>query len=450
MDIFIGQLVGFILIVFLLWKFVWPPLNKAVKASQQRIEDQVREGEAAKANLIKAQAAHERALADAEAESARMQEDAAKDAEGIADDFRVASEAEVKRISSHGASQAELERANLLRDLRGELGEASVARADELVRQRLSDPAEQSASVDRVLDELAAMAGSDRPDSVVSASSELVGLAGMRASSRDAAKAVAGEFDSVAASLDAAGLTKLGSELADVVALVNGQPVLRKKLAEPTDEADAKKALVTGLLSGKVSDAAVAVVAAAAAQKWSSGADFSAAVARQGELAVLAAAEKDAVIDRVEDELFRVGRLLDANPVLSRHLSEPSAPAAGRVELLRSVVGDNVGEYTAALLAQTVTTLNGRNADIAVAQLAELAAARRSETVAHVVSAVELTDAQDSRLAAVLADIYGRAMSVQTEIDPQLLGGLRIAVGDDVIEGDIATRLAKAAENLPR
>ena len=79
-----------------------------------------------------------------------------------------------------------------------------------------------------------------------------------------------------------------------------------------------------------------------------------------------------------------------------------------------------------------------------------MAAARRSETVAHVVSALPLTDAQATRLTAVLGDIYGRAMSVQTEINPALLGGLRINVGDDVIEGDVATRLQRAAQNLPR
>ncbi len=448
MSVFIGQLIGFALIVFLLWKFAWPPLNKAVKASQQKIEDQVAESEAAKANLVKAQAAHDQAVADAAVEAEQLKADGVKDAEAIGEDLRLAGEHEVKRISAHGASQAELQRTNLLRDLRGDLGKAAVSRADELVRAQLADPAGQSASVDRLLDELAAM--SDRPDTAVPTRADLVGLHGMRASSRDAAQAVSAEFANAAGSLDAAGLTSLGGELSQVVGLLNAEPVLRKKLAEPSDAAAAKKALVASLFGSKLSAPAVAVVSAASAEKWSSATDFTAALQRQSELAVLAAAEKDGAIDRVEDELFRVGRLLDANPELTRLVSDNATPAAGRAELLRKVVGDQVGPHTTALLGQTVTGLNGLPADIAIANLAELAAARRSETVAHVVSAVALTDAQSTRLTGVLGDIYGRAMSVQTEIDPALLGGLRISVGDDVIEGDVATRLANAAENLPR
>ncbi|MFW0790884.1 F0F1 ATP synthase subunit B/delta [Gordonia sp. CPCC 205333] len=449
MSVFIGQLIGFAVIVFLLWKYVWPPLNKAVKSSQQKIEDQVAESEAAKANLLKAQAAHDQAVVDAKAEAEQLKIDGAKDAEAIAEDLHAASAAEVKRISSHGASQAELQRANLLRDLRGDLGQAAVVRADELVRAKLADPAEQSASVDRLIDELSAMSGSGRPDTAVPTSADLVGLHGMRASSRDAAQAVSREFGSVTAGLDSAALTSLGGELAQVVALLNSEPVLRKKLAEPSDAAEAKKAFATSLFSGKLSEPAVSIVTVASAEKWSSGTDFSAALQRQSDLAVLAAAENDGVIDRVEDELFRVGRLLDANPELTRHLSDTSTPASGRVSLLTSVLGSQIGSHTAALLTQTVTGLNGQHADVAVAHLAELAAARRSETVAHVVSAVALTDAQTTRLTSVLGEIYGRAMSVQIEIDPALLGGLRISVGDDVIEGDVATRLQKAAENLP-
>nr|HQV20259.1 F0F1 ATP synthase subunit delta [Gordonia sp. (in: high G+C Gram-positive bacteria)] len=82
--------------------------------------------------------------------------------------------------------------------------------------------------------------------------------------------------------------------------------------------------------------------------------------------------------------------------------------------------------------------------------LAELAAARRGESVAHVVSAAPLTDSQIQRLRGVLGNIYGRTISVQTEVNPEILGGLRIAVGDEVIEADIATRLATAAQTLPR
>ena len=81
--------------------------------------------------------------------------------------------------------------------------------------------------------------------------------------------------------------------------------------------------------------------------------------------------------------------------------------------------------------------------------LAELAVARRGEVVAHVSAAAELSDAQRTRLIEVLTRIYGHPVSVQLHIDPELLGGLSIAVGDEVIDGTISSRLAAAETQLP-
>ena len=171
---------------------------------------------------------------------------------------------------------------------------------------------------------------------------------------------------------------------------------------------------------------------------------------RQNALVVLTAAERDGSIEQVEDELFRVSRLLDANPQLASLLSDFTKPADKRIGLLGNLIGDQVSTHTWHLLSQAIRLLHGQPAESVADQLAQLAAARRGETVAHVVSAAELSDAQKERLGGVLAEIYHRSISVQTEVDPSIIGGLRIGVGDEVIEADIATRLAKAAETLPR
>jgi len=146
-----------------------------------------------------------------------------------------------------------------------------------------------------------------------------------------------------------------------------------------------------------------------------------------------------------------VGRVLDAQPRLSALLSDYTTPAAGRIGLLDKVLQSDgaVNATAAALLAQTIDLLHGERADDAVVDLAELAVARRGEVVAHVTAAADLSAAQRTRLADVLSRIYGHPVSVQLHIDPSLLGGLQISVGDEVIDGAISTRLAIARSGLP-
>ena len=93
--------------------------------------------------------------------------------------------------------------------------------------------------------------------------------------------------------------------------------------------------------------------------------------------------------------------------------------------------------------------LHGQRAEEAVLELAELAVARRGEIVAHVNAAAELTDAQRGRLTEVLSRIYGHPVSVQLHVNPKLLGGLTISVGDEVIDGSLSSRLASAKTRLP-
>ena len=132
-------------------------------------------------------------------------------------------------------------------------------------------------------------------------------------------------------------------------------------------------------------------------------------------------------------------------------LSDYSAPAEGRIKLVRDVLdsGSGVDATTVQLLSQAVELLRGERADEAVLDLAELAVAHRGEVVAHVSAAADLSDAQRTRLTEVLTRIYGHPVSLQLHINPELLGGLNIAVGDEVIDGTLSSKLAAADTKLP-
>ena len=450
MDIFIGQLVGFLLIIALLWKFVVPFLRKTVKSAQEVVDQQVAESEAAQARLADAKVAHERSIEQSKVEAQQLHEGALEDAKGITDDLHKQADVEVKRISEHGKAQGELTRTSMVRQLRSELGLTAVDGAGKIVRDHLADPANQSETVDRVIDELHEMAQGGQAPATVPSSSELIGLHSMHAASRESARAISHEFDSNTAGASSQDLVTASEDLTEIIDFLQHHPVLRKKLTEDEDFPALKKQLVHRLFDGKASPIAVEIVASGVVQNWSQPKDLVPVLRRQNALVVLTAAERDGSIEQVEDELFRVSRLLDANPQLASLLSDFTKPADKRSGLLGNLIGDQVSTHTWHLLSQAIRLLHGQPAESVADQLAQLAAARRGETVAHVVSAAELSDAQKERLGGVLAEIYHRSISVQTEVDPSIIGGLRIGVGDEVIEADIATRLAKAAETLPR
>ncbi|GFG70251.1 F0F1 ATP synthase subunit B/delta [Mycolicibacter senuensis] len=444
MSTFIGQLVGFAVIVWLLVKFVVPPVRRLMADQQESVRRQLEEAAAAAARLTEAGQAHATAIANAETESQRVTAEARTDAERLAEQLRGQAGVEAERVKSAGGQQVGLMRAQLIRELRAGLGAEAVQRAAELVRDHVADPQRQAATVDRFLDELDAMA----PKSV---EVESPILARMRSASRDALKGLLGKFDEVAGGLDEQGLSTLAGDLTAVADVLGRETVVTRHLTVPTEDPAPKVRLVQRLFSGKIGDPALTLVSDAAAARWSNDGDLIAAAEHVARQALLLSAERADSLDEVEDQLFRFSRILDAQPRLDTLLSDTATPAAGRVGLVRNVIGGGSGanSITTALLEQTVRLLRGQSAHQAITELAQIAVARRGEVVAHVGAAAELSDAQRTRLNTVLSRIYSHPVRVQVGVDPELLGGLAIAVGDEVIDGTLSSRLVAAKTQLP-
>ena len=243
-------------------------------------------------------------------------------------------------------------------------------------------------------------------------------------------------------------LTTVAGELYSVADLLVAQPRLRRTLGDPATPADSRAELAARLLQGKLSPQALELTQAAIRLRWSSPWDLTDALEGAGDDALFATAEKDGSLDRVEDELFRFERILQAEGDLAALLDEYGTPAERRVGLLDSVVGGKVSAVTLALLHHAVTSQRKRSVGLAIDDLLEKAAERQERSVARVISAVTLTEAQQTRLAAALTAMYGRAISVRSAVDPSVRGGLVVRVGDEVIDGSIATRFAEARAAL--
>ncbi|HZE50108.1 MAG TPA: F0F1 ATP synthase subunit delta [Jatrophihabitantaceae bacterium] len=244
------------------------------------------------------------------------------------------------------------------------------------------------------------------------------------------------------------GLIDLASELYAIADLLASQPQLRRSVGDPATALGARADLIGGLLEGKVSAEARDLARAAAEQRWSTPWDLAEGMEHLGDDALLRAAEQDGDLDEVEDQLFRFERILDSQSQLTTLLDEISVPAPRRTALLRDVIAGRVHPITQALLEHAVASTRKRSVELAIDDLLEAAAARRHRSMARVVTAVELTSEQESRLTAALTDIYGRPIALRTAVDPAVRGGLAIRVGDEVIDGTISSRLAAARAAL--
>jgi F-type H+-transporting ATPase subunit delta len=244
------------------------------------------------------------------------------------------------------------------------------------------------------------------------------------------------------------GLLAFADELFAVARLLDGQVTLRRALSDPAVKPGDRAGVAGRILGGRVSEATVDLVQTVARQRWSRPLDLVEAMEDLATQASLDAAEARGELEGVEDELFRFGRIVAGDSELARILSDDRAPVEGKTALLDRLVSGRVSPVSEQLLRNSLTVRHVGNAQNRVERLSEAASARRGRSVAHVTSAVPLTAQQEQRLRDVLGRVYGRAIGLQVTVDPGVLGGLVVRVGDEVIDGSIANRLETAGRRL--
>jgi F-type H+-transporting ATPase subunit delta len=243
---------------------------------------------------------------------------------------------------------------------------------------------------------------------------------------------------------------RVGEDLGSVAGMLGEQPVIRRHLADPAAPEQTRRTMVEALFGGKVQPASLQILGDVVASRWSRPLDLVDGIEELGWQVLLTFAEQNQSLDDVEDELFRFGRILVAQPRLAALLRDEAAPAARRLELLDTLLANRTRPATRRLLEQLVRAPRRRRIEEIIETLVDRAAARRERSVAYVTAAGPLSQQQEERLLGVLSQIYRRPISLKVDLNPGLLGGLVIRVGDEMIDGSVAARLDQARQWMCR
>ncbi|GAA1293296.1 MULTISPECIES: F0F1 ATP synthase subunit delta [Brachybacterium] len=269
----------------------------------------------------------------------------------------------------------------------------------------------------------------------------------MRGTSSTSFAEVAQQAQSVFAT-DGVSLDSTADELFAIADAIDSSNQLVRLLSDSGRGAEAKEAAVRALLAGKVSDAALGLTLGVVSHRWSEQEDILDALERLGVLALLEQSERESSLGQVEEELFQFSRTIDDSAELSSSFDDAREDPSARGNVVRTLLEGRANRLTTALAVRAVSRAVELKPSRRVREFAEFASERRQRLLAVVETSRPLDEAQQSRLGTVLARIYGREVQMNLEVSQDVVGGLRIHVGDDLYDATVLARLSQAREHL--
>lgn len=239
----------------------------------------------------------------------------------------------------------------------------------------------------------------------------------------------------------------VGDGLLSIVSVLSENVSLRKSLADASIDARAKGEVLDQLFGSQVDQVALGIVRDAAGLHWARTQDFVTAVEVAGVTAVAARAQSESRLGRVEEELFRFARTIESDHELGWAFGSHSETRAKRT-LVQDLLGSAAAEETVLLASQAAAHPRGLRVSETLDNYGEVLAARQRRSVAEVVVARPLSTQQQERLTQALSRSYGRELVLHVTVDPDVVGGVRVQVGDEVMSGTIADRLSDVRRRL--
>ena len=240
---------------------------------------------------------------------------------------------------------------------------------------------------------------------------------------------------------------RMADDLFGVSAVLGREPGLRRVATDVSVTPEAKGRLVRDLFANQLDEASVELVAKAAGLRWAATRDLAYALEHLGIVAAVKGAEATGQADALEDELFGFGRLVVESPDLRDALSDPARSVEDKRQLLHGLLEGRATAATIRLAEQAVAGTH-RTVAVAIEEYQKVAAEHRNRLVATVRVAREVGDADLQRLQGALAGQYDRPLHLNVVVDPEVIGGMKVEIGDDVIDGTVASRLDDARRRL--
>ncbi|MBZ4488522.1 F0F1 ATP synthase subunit delta [Microbacterium sp. cx-55] len=236
----------------------------------------------------------------------------------------------------------------------------------------------------------------------------------------------------------------VASELFQAARAVSGSLHLSSALADAAAPSTARAQVVAAVFGPVLSSTSVALLSAVTAERWSSASDMIDGIE---ELALRAASVAAADVD-LEGELFRFSRTIADNHELELALGSRLGDESAKGSLVTTLLAGRASDAAILVVSSIVRDLRDRRVRQLLTRAMSIVADQRSRTVATVITAKPLDGAQIDRLKSALAQRYGSEISLNTVIDPTIVGGLRVQIADDVIDASISARLADLRQRL--
>ncbi len=236
-----------------------------------------------------------------------------------------------------------------------------------------------------------------------------------------------------------------GEDLFAVAEVLRSEPAFRRWATDVSIPSKAKAGLIAEVFGDKIGADAVSLVSQAVGSRWSSPRDLADALEIVGVTAVAKSAGSDS--GRLSDELFEFGQIVKDNPDLRDALSDPARSIADKRALVKVLLADKGLPSTVTLVDQALAG-SYRTVGVALAAYEQIVADVHGEGVATVWVARALSETDKTRLISALRHQYDREVHLNEIVDPDVIGGIRVEIGDDVIDGTVVSRLDEARRRL--
>jgi F-type H+-transporting ATPase subunit delta len=241
---------------------------------------------------------------------------------------------------------------------------------------------------------------------------------------------------------------QIAEDLFTVATVLHSQPSLCRALTDAGRPVTDREALLRRLVAERIDDTAVDVLVACVGDRWDRPAQLAAAVDECGVLSYLVAARSHSRLDRVGTEVFGFAQIVQDDRSLRAALLDRSAPVESRRQLIDTLLAGKVSPETIKLIEHAVLDGTERSLEADLERVIEFVARLRERRVAVIRVAAALTATHRDRLERALVTRVGGPVLMNVVVEPEIVGGVKIEVGDEVVDGTVTSRLATVRRQL--